>query len=49
MLIDFNIPLKVISQTLGHSSTAITDQVYADSIRAKQNVSQIVSLNIKCS
>ena len=30
MLIHFNIPLKVISQTLGHSSTAITDVVYTE-------------------
>lgn len=48
MLIDLNIPIKVISQNLGHSSTSVTDMVYADSIQAKQDVARIVANKIKC-
>ncbi len=48
LLIDLNIPIKVISQNLGHSSTAVTDIVYADSIQARQNVANIVANKIKC-
>jgi site-specific recombinase, phage integrase family len=43
LCIDLNIPIKVISQALGHSSTAITDEVYADSIEAKKNLADIIS------
>ena len=48
MLIDLNIPIKVISQNLGHSSTAVTDMIYADSISAKKNVSNTVSSLLNC-
>ena len=34
LCIDLNVPIKVLSQAMGHSSTAVTDAVYADSIRA---------------
>ncbi len=47
LCIDLNIPLKVISQNLGHSSTAVTDSVYADSIKAKMTVSDIISESLK--
>lgn len=47
LCIDLNIPLKVISQNLGHSSTAVTDSVYADSIKAKMTVSDIISERLK--
>lgn len=43
LCIDLNIPIKVISQSLGHSSTAVTDEVYADSIEAKRNLAEIIS------
>ncbi len=43
LCIDLGVPMKAISQSLGHSSTAITDLVYADSIRAKQQLSDMVS------
>lgn len=48
MLIDLNIPIKVISQNLGHSSTAVTDMVYADSIQARKDVANVVASKIKC-
>lgn len=48
LCIDLNIPLKVISQNLGHSSTAVTDAVYADSIKAKTTVSEIISQKLTC-
>ena len=48
MCIDLNIPLKVISQNLGHSSTAVTDEVYADSIKAKASVADIIARNLHC-
>ena len=48
MCIDLNIPLKVISQNLGHSSTAVTDAVYADSIKAKASVADIIARNLHC-
>ena len=48
LCIDLNIPLKVISQNLGHSSTAVTDSVYADSIKAKMTVSDIISQELIC-
>lgn len=48
LCIDLNIPLKVISQNLGHSSTAVTDAVYADSIKAKMTVSDIISKELIC-
>lgn len=43
LCIDLNVPIKVLSQSLGHSSTAITDLVYADSIRAKQELAGLIS------
>ncbi|MBP1535129.1 MAG: site-specific integrase [Ruminococcus sp.] len=43
LCIDLNVPLKVLSQALGHSSTAVTDAVYADSIRAKQELAGMIS------
>ena len=43
LCIDLNVPIKVISQSLGHSSTAVTDEVYADSISAKRNLANIIS------
>ena len=43
LCIDLNVPIKVLSQALGHSSTAVTDSVYADSIRAKQELAGLVS------
>ena len=43
LCIDLNVPMKVLSQSLGHSSTAITDLVYADSIRAKRELSGVIS------
>lgn len=48
LCIDLNIPLKVISQNLGHSSTAVTDAVYADSIKAKMTVSDIITQKLTC-
>lgn len=48
LCIDLNIPLKVISQNLGHSSTAVTDSVYADSIKAKMTVSDIITQKLTC-
>ena len=43
LCIDMNIPIKVISQSLGHSSVAITDAVYADSISTKRELANIIS------
>lgn len=43
LCIDMNIPIKVVSQALGHSSTAITDAVYADSISTKRELANIIS------
>lgn len=43
LCIDMNVPIKVLSQALGHSSIAITDAVYADSINAKRELANIVS------
>ena len=48
MLIDLNVPIKVISQNLGHSSIAVTDTVYADSILAKKNASIAISSLLNC-
>lgn len=42
LCIDLNVPIKVLSQSLGHSSTAVTDSVYADSIRAKQELASMI-------
>ncbi|MCM1008510.1 MAG: site-specific integrase [Ruminococcus flavefaciens] len=47
LCIDLNVPIKVISQALGHSSTAVTDEVYADSIEAKKNLADIISQAVK--
>ena len=46
LCIDLNIPIKTISQSLGHSSIITTDQVYADSISAKKDLPNIVSAEI---
>lgn len=43
LCIDLNIPIKVISQSLGHSSAAVTDLVYANSITARQQLADVVS------
>lgn len=43
LCIDSGVPLKVISQALGHSSTAITDMVYADSISQKRQLANTLS------
>ena len=43
LCIDQNVPMKVLSQSLGHSSTAVTDMVYADSISAKRELANLVS------
>lgn len=43
LCIDLNVPIKVLSQALEHSSTAVNDSVYADSIRAKQELAGLVS------
>lgn len=43
LCIDNNVPIKVISQVLGHSSIAITDIVYADSISQRQDLANIIS------
>lgn len=42
LCIDLNVPIKVLSQSLGHSSIAVTDSVYADSIRAKQELANMI-------
>ena len=47
LCIDKNIPIKVLSQTLGHSSTAVTDEVYADSITAKKELPNIIEKALK--
>lgn len=47
LCIDLNIPIKGISQALGHSLTAVTDEVYADSIEAKKNLADIISQAVK--
>ena len=47
LCIDLNVPIKVLSQSLGHSSTAVTDAVYADSIRAKQELANMIGDAIK--
>ena len=46
LCIDLNIPLKTISQSLGHSSISTTDLIYADSISAKRQISNIISAEI---
>ncbi len=43
LCVDLNIPIKVISQVLGHSSTAVTAEVYADSISAKKELAERIS------
>ena len=43
LCIDLNVPIKTLSQSLGHSSTAVTDHVYADSILAKQELPDRIS------
>lgn len=43
LCIDLNVPIKVLSQALGHSSSAVTDSVYADSITAKKKIADLVS------
>lgn len=43
LCVDLNIPIKVISQALGHSSTAVTAEVYADSISAKKELAERIS------
>ena len=43
LCIDVNVPIKVLSQALGHSSTAVTDGVYADSISAKRELANLIS------
>lgn len=42
LCIDMNVPIKVLSQALGHSSTSVTDSVYADSIAVKQKLTELV-------
>jgi len=49
LCIDLNVPLKVISQALGHSSVAITAEVYADSITAKKELAEKISSAINSS
>ena len=46
LCIDMGVNLKVLSQALGHSSTAVTDNVYADSIRAKQELPNTISMAV---
>ena len=46
LCIDMNIPIKTISQTLGHSSIYVTDLVYADSISSKKDLPNIISAEI---
>lgn len=43
LCIDLDVPIKVLSQSLGHSSIAVTDCVYADSILAKQKLPERIS------
>ena len=43
LCIDMKVPIKTLSQALGHSSTAITDLVYADSIKANRELADIIS------
>lgn len=43
LLIDMNVPIKALSLSLGHSSAAVTDKVYADSISARQQIASMVS------
>ena len=43
LCIDLNVPIKVLSQAMGHSSTSVTDSVYADSIRAKRELADLIS------
>lgn len=47
LCIDLNVPIKVISEALGHSSTAVTAEVYADSISAKKELAEKISKAIK--
>ena len=47
LCIDLNVPIKVLSQSLGHSSTSVTDSVYADSIRVKQELANMIGEAIK--
>lgn len=47
LCIDKDIPIKVLSQTLGHSSTAVTDAIYADSITAKKEVPNTIEKALK--
>ena len=46
LCVDMNIPIKTISQSLGHSSIYVTDFIYADSISVKKNLSNIISAEI---
>lgn len=43
LCIDLDVPVKVLSQALGHSSTAVTDAVYADSIERKRQLADLIS------
>lgn len=47
LCIDLNVPIKVISDALGHSSIAVTANVYADSISAKKELADKVANAIK--
>lgn len=43
LCIDLDVPVKVLSQALGHSSTAVTDAVYADSIERKRQLADLIN------
>ena len=46
LCIDLNVPIKTLSQALGHSSISVTDLVYADSISAKKELPNIISTEL---
>ncbi|MGN0676048.1 MAG: tyrosine-type recombinase/integrase [Oscillospiraceae bacterium] len=41
-MLDSDVPLKVISQNLGHSSISITGDIYADSITKRKESANII-------
>lgn len=43
LCVDMNIPIKAISQSLGHSSIITTDSIYASSIAKRKDLSNIIS------
>ncbi len=49
LCVDLNVPLKVISQALGHSNVNITAEIYADSIKAKKELAEKISNAISSS